>query len=333
MKYETVIGLEVHAQLLTVSKIFCGCSTKFGQAPNENTCPICTGFPGVLPVLNKTVVEFAIRAGLATHCEIARSSRLARKNYFYPDLPKGYQISQYELPICTNGYIDIAVNEIVKRIRLTRIHTEEDAGKNIHDLRSDVSLVDLNRAGIPLLEIVSEPDIRSAEEAGIYLRTLRSILQYLGICDGNMEEGSFRCDANVSVRPQGSEALGTKIEIKNLNSFKAVEKAIGFEIERQSDTLSEGGKLVQETRLWDEHREQTRSMRSKESAHDYRYFPDPDLLPIIIDESWITEIRAGLPELPNARKARFAADYCLTPYDAELLSGRRDVADYFETAL
>ena len=333
MTYEPVIGLEVHAQLLTQSKIFCGCSTQFGGEPNQNTCPVCAGLPGVLPVLNKRVVEFAIKAGLATHCAIANSSILARKNYFYPDLPKGYQISQYELPICTAGYIDIEIDGTLKRIRLTRIHMEEDAGKTIHDARGAASLVDLNRAGVPLLEIVSEPDMRSPQEAGAYLRTLRQILQYLSICDGNMEEGSFRCDANVSVRPQGSEALGTKIEIKNLNSFKAVEKAIGFEIERQSDTLSEGGKLVQETRLWDEHREQTRSMRSKESAHDYRYFPDPDLLPIIIDESWITEIRAGLPELPNARKARFAAGYGLTPYDAELLSSRRDVADYFETAL
>src|SRR5262244_2540411 len=305
MKYETVIGLEVHAQLLTVSKIFCGCSTKFGQAPNHNTCPVCMGFPGVLPVLNEKAVEFAIRAGLATHCEIARSSCLARKNYFYPDLPKGYQISQYELPICINGYIDIAVNEIVKRIRLTRIHIEEDAGKNIHDLRSDVSLVDLNRAGIPLLEIVSEPDIRSAEEAGHYLRSLRAMLQYLAICDGNMEEGSFRCDANVSVRAEGSQALGTKVEIKNLNSFKAVEKALQYEIKRQSETLSDGGILIQETRLWDENREATRSMRSKESAHDYRYFPDPDLLPLVIDKMWIEEIRASLPELPDARRTRF----------------------------
>src|SRR5438094_7783710 len=243
MKYESVIGLEVHAQLLTESKIFCGCSTKFGQAPNHNTCPVCGGFPGVLPVLNKKVVEFAIRAGLATHCEIARSSILARKNYFYPDLPKGYQISQYELPVCIGGYIDVDIDGTQKRVRLTRIHMEEDAGKNIHDAHGDASLVDLNRAGVPLLEIVSEPDMRTAAEAGAYLRTLRQILQYLGICDGNMEEGSFRCDANVSVRPQGSEALGVKVEIKNLNSFKAVEKAIEFEIERQSGTLADGGSL------------------------------------------------------------------------------------------
>jgi aspartyl-tRNA(Asn)/glutamyl-tRNA(Gln) amidotransferase subunit B len=299
MKYEPVIGLEVHAQLLTQSKIFCGCSTQFGQAPNHNTCPICTGFPGVLPVLNKKVVAFAIRAGLATHCEIARWSRLARKNYFYPDLPKGYQISQYELPICTNGYLDIAVNGVVKRIRLTRIHIEEDAGKNIHDLRSDASLVDLNRAGVPLLEIVSEPDIRSPEEAGNYLRTLRAILQYLEICDGNMEEGSFRCDANVSVRPEGTTVLGTKIELKNLNSFKAVEKAIEFEIRRQI----------------------------------YRYFPDPDLLPVVIDDKWIDEIQIFLPELPGARKVRFMSQYDIPAYDAELLTSRRDIADYFESAV
>jgi aspartyl-tRNA(Asn)/glutamyl-tRNA(Gln) amidotransferase subunit B len=333
MSYEPIIGLEVHAQLLTESKIFCGCSTKFGQEPNQNTCPVCTGFPGVLPVLNKRVVEFAIKAGLATHCAIARSSILARKNYFYPDLPKGYQISQYELPICTGGYIDVEVNGAQKRIRLTRIHMEEDAGKNIHDAHGAASLVDLNRAGVPLLEIVSEPDMGTAAEAVAYLRTLRQILQYLGVCDGNMEEGSFRCDANVSLRPRGSDILGTKIEIKNLNSFKAVEKALEFEIDRQSDALSDGVELVQETRLWDEHREETRSMRSKESAHDYRYFPDPDLLPLATDDAWIDQIRAGLPELPSARKSRFISTYGLPTYDAELLTSRKDVADYYENAI
>jgi len=333
MKYESVIGLEVHAQLLTESKIFCGCSTQFGQEPNQNTCPVCAGFPGVLPVLNKRVVEFAIRAGLAAHCEIARSSILARKNYFYPDLPKGYQISQYELPVCAGGYVDVELDGTLKRVRLTRIHMEEDAGKNIHDAHGDASLVDLNRAGVPLLEIVSEPDLRATAEAGAYLKTLRAILQYLGVCDGNMEEGSFRCDANVSVRPEGTETLGTKIEIKNLNSFRAVESALEFEIARQIETLSDGGKLVQETRLWDEHREETRSMRSKESAHDYRYFPDPDLLPLVIDDAWIAQIRAALPELPNARKARFVNEYGLSAYDAELLTGRKDVADYFEEAV
>lgn len=330
VKYEPVIGLEVHAQLLTESKIFCGCSTRYGQQPNENVCPVCAGFPGVLPVLNKKVVELAVKTGLATGCEISRSSLLARKNYFYPDLPKGYQISQYELPICINGAVDLEVDGTTRKVRLTRIHMEEDAGKNIHDAHGDASLVDLNRAGVPLLEIVSEPDMRSAAEAGAYLRTLRTILQYLGVCDGNMEEGSFRCDANVSVRPEHSPVLGTKIEIKNLNSFRAVEKAIAFEIARQTEVLSEGGRLVQETRLWDESREETRSMRSKEAAHDYRYFPDPDLLPLVIDESWIAEIRAQLPELPAARKARFMTEYGLPAYDAELLTGRKDVADYFE---
>jgi aspartyl-tRNA(Asn)/glutamyl-tRNA(Gln) amidotransferase subunit B len=333
MNYESVIGLEVHAQLLTHSKIFCGCSTKFGHEPNQNTCPVCAGFPGVLPVLNRRVVEYAIRAGLATHCQVARSSILARKNYFYPDLPKGYQISQYELPICTKGFIDFELNGAPKRVHLTRIHMEEDAGKNIHDAYGDSSLVDLNRAGVPLLEIVSEPDLRTAQEAGVYLRTLRTILQYLAICDGNMEEGSFRCDANVSVRPKGSEILGTKIEIKNLNSFKAVERALEFEIQRQIDTLTEGGTLVQETRLWDENREATRPMRSKESAHDYRYFPDPDLLPLVIDESWIAEANKALPELPVDRKSRFIREYSLPAYDAELLTSRKDVADYFETAV
>jgi len=335
MKYEPVIGLEVHAQMLTESKIFCGCSTQFGREPNANTCPVCAGFPGVLPVLNQKVVEFAIKVGLATHCEIARSSVLARKNYFYPDLPKGYQISQYELPICTGGYIDVDGNnqEAPKRICLTRIHMEEDAGKSIHDAHGDSSLVDLNRAGVPLLEIVSEPDIPSAAQAGTYLRTLRAMLQYLNVCDGNMEEGSFRCDANVSVRPAGTAALGTKIEIKNLNSFKAVERAIEFEIERQSEALTDGSQLVQETRLWDEHREETRSMRSKESAHDYRYFPDPDLLPLVIDERWIETVRAALPELPAARRSRFISDYGLPAYDAELLTLRRDIADYFESAV
>src|ERR1043166_4328235 len=331
--YEPVIGLEVHAQLLTASKIFCGCSTRFGDAPNDNTCPVCMGFPGVLPVLNKRVVEFAIRLGLATHCEIARYSRFARKNYFYPDLPKGYQISQFELPLCEHGFLDIDVGEGKKRIRLTRIHMEEDAGKNIHDVRGDYSLVDLNRTGVPLLEIVSEPDIRSAAEAGSYLRSLRAILQYLEVSDGNMEEGSFRCDANVSVRPMGAKELGTKVEIKNLNSFKAGEKGIDSEIERQIETLADGGKLVQETRLWDADREVTRSMRSKEFAHDYRYFPDPDLPTLAVGDDWGEEVRRSLPELPAARRARFERELGLPAYDAEVLTARRDVADYYEAAL
>ena len=333
MSYQAVIGLEVHAELLTQSKIFCGCSTRFGAPPNHNVCPVCAGFPGVLPVLNREVVRFAIRAGLATNCKIARYSRWARKNYFYPDLPKGYQISQYELPLCADGCLEIETEEGRKKVRLTRIHMEEDAGKNIHDAGKDFSLVDLNRAGVPLLEIVSEPDMRGSQEAVRYLRTLRAILQYLEICDGNMEEGSFRCDANVSIRPQGSETLGVKVEIKNLNSFKAVEKALEYEIQRQIQTLEAGGKLAQETRLWDADREVTRAMRSKESAHDYRYFPDPDLLPLVIEDSWINEIAAELPELPNARKERFIVDYQLPVYDAELLTSRRDVADYFEAAV
>jgi aspartyl-tRNA(Asn)/glutamyl-tRNA(Gln) amidotransferase subunit B len=333
MNYESVIGLEVHAQLLTESKIFCGCATKFGQTPNQNTCVVCTGFPGVLPVLNKGVVEFAIKAGLATHCDIARTSIFARKNYFYPDLPKGYQISQYELPICTSGYVEFDVNGSRKLVRLTRIHMEEDAGKNIHDAHGDSSLIDLNRAGVPLLEIVSEPDMGTGEEACAYLRTLRQILQYLGVCDGNMEEGSFRCDANISIRPAGSKTLGTKIEIKNLNSFKAIEKALQYEIERQIEVLSVGETLIQETRLWDENRQETRPMRSKESAHDYRYFPEPDLLPVLIDDDWIAKVRASLPELPAERKVRFMSDYSISAYDAELLTGRRDVADYFELAV
>jgi aspartyl-tRNA(Asn)/glutamyl-tRNA(Gln) amidotransferase subunit B len=333
MKYEAIIGLEVHAQLLTDSKIFCGCSTRYGAAPNHNTCPVCAGFPGALPVLNRKVVEFALRAGLAMNCKIAGYSRLARKNYFYPDLPKGYQISQYELPICTNGYIDINVEGSTKRVHLTRIHIEEDAGKSIHDAYDDSSMIDLNRAGVPLLEIVSDPDIRNATEAVTYLRTLRAILRYLEVCDGNLEEGSFRCDANISVRTIGTELLGTKVEIKNLNSFKAIEKALQYETDRQIETLSEGGTLVQETRLWDDNNEQTRSMRSKESAHDYRYFPDPDLLPINLDEAWTQKLRNALPELPDARKVRFMSQYRLPAYAAELLTSRRDIAEYLEAAI
>jgi aspartyl-tRNA(Asn)/glutamyl-tRNA(Gln) amidotransferase subunit B len=333
MEYEAIIGLEVHAQLLTESKIFCGCSTKFGAPPNHNTCPVCTGMPGVLPVLNRRVVEFALRTALATHCQIARISRWARKNYFYPDLPKGYQISMYEMPLAQHGYLDVQVNNQSKRIRLTRIHMEEDAGKNIHDAHSDTSLVDLNRAGVPLLEIVSEPDIRTPEEAGAYLRSLRAILQYLEVCDGNMEEGSLRCDANVSVRPQGSTEFGTKTEVKNLNSFRAVEKALQYEIKRQSDTLASGGRIVQETRLWDADREVTRSMRSKEFAHDYRYFPDPDLLPLVVDHEWIEAVKATLPELPAARQERLMRQYGLPAYDAEVLTTRKDIADYYETAV
>ncbi|HXQ24627.1 MAG TPA: Asp-tRNA(Asn)/Glu-tRNA(Gln) amidotransferase subunit GatB, partial [Candidatus Acidoferrales bacterium] len=308
MDYEAVIGLEVHAELLTESKVFCGCSAKFGAPPNQNTCPVCLAMPGSLPVLNRRVVEFAIRAGLAVQCTIARNSRWARKNYFYPDLPKGYQISQYELPLCLGGRIDIETNGNAKSVRLTRIHMEEDTGKNIHDAHGDASLVDFNRCGVPLLEIVSEPDMGSAQEAGAYLRKLRAILQYLEICDGNMEEGSFRCDANVSVRPRGATELGTKVEIKNMNSFRNVERAIEYELKRQADVLNDGGRLVQETRLWDPDREITRPMRSKEFAHDYRYFPEPDLLPLIVSDAWVDEVRRTLPELPDARRRRFGQE-------------------------
>ena len=333
MDYEAVIGLEVHAEMLTQSKIFCGCSATFGAAPNEHTCPLCLGLPGVLPVLNRRVVEFAIKAGLATQCEIAPVSRWARKNYFYPDLPKGYQISQYELPICLAGRIDIEVDGQPKSVRLTRIHMEEDTGKNIHDQHGDASLVDYNRCGVPLLEIVSEPDIRSAAEACAYLRKLRTMLQYLEVCDGNMEEGSFRCDANISVRPRGQAAFGTRAEVKNMNSFRAVERAIEHEIERQIDLVSHGERVLQETRLWDPDREETRPMRSKESAHDYRYFPDPDLLPLVVAREWVDALRAALPELPDARRARFVSAYGLPTYDAEVLTARKDVADYFEAAV
>ena len=333
MDYEAVIGLEVHAEMLTRSKIFCGCSAAFGALPNEHTCPLCLGLPGVLPVLNRRVVEFAITAGLATHCTIAPMSRWARKNYFYPDLPKGYQISQYELPICTGGHIDIEVDGEPKAVRLTRIHMEEDTGKNLHDQHGDASLVDYNRSGVPLLEIVSEPDIRSPAEAGIYLRKLRAILQYLEVCDGNMEEGSFRCDANVSVRPRGSDILGTKAEVKNMNSFRAVERALEYEIGRQIALLERGDRVVQETRLWDADREITRAMRSKESAHDYRYFPEPDLLPLEVSPEWVAALRAMLPELPDARRERFVRAYGLPTYDAEVLTARKDVADYFEAAM
>ncbi len=330
---EPVIGLEVHALLLSASKIFCGCPTAFGAAPNASTCPVCLGMPGVLPVLNRQVVTFALRLALATGCTIAPEARWARKNYFYPDLPKGYQISMYELPIATAGYVDTFVDGAQQRVHLTRIHMEEDAGKSIHDAHGSASLVDLNRTGVPLLEIVTEPDIRSIAEAGAYLRTLRAIVQYLEVCDGNMEEGSFRCDANVSLRPRGASALGVKVEVKNLNSFRAVERALAHEMARQAGVIEDGGTIVQETRLWDAEREETRAMRTKEFAHDYRYFPDPDLLPLIVDHAWIEQVRATLPELPADRRARFAAEYELPAMDAEVLTSRKDLADYFESAL
>lgn len=330
MKFEAVIGLEVHAQLKTKTKIFCSCSTAFGAPPNTHTCPVCLGMPGVLPVLNQKVVEYALRMAMATNCEIARESRFARKNYFYPDLPKGYQISQYELPLARNGFILTEVDGLFRRIGITRIHMEEDAGKLIHDPDRPVSRVDFNRTGVPLIEIVSEPDIRSPEEAGAYLRHLRSIVRYLGICDGNLEEGSFRCDANVSIRPLGSTALGTRTELKNLNSFKHIEKALQYEIDRQREMILEGGQITRETRLWDPEKNQTTSMRGKEEAHDYRYFPDPDLLPLVIDDGWIERIKKSLPELPSEKKNRFFDTYGLPPYDAALLTSDRDLADYFE---
>jgi aspartyl-tRNA(Asn)/glutamyl-tRNA(Gln) amidotransferase subunit B len=333
MDFEPVIGLEVHAQLKTRTKIFCSCSTAFGAPPNTHTCPVCLGLPGVLPVLNRKVVEYTLRMAMATHCEVQRESRFARKNYFYPDLPEGYQISQYELPIARNGWVSIGANGTEKRIGVNRIHMEEDAGKLIHDPHRPLSRVDFNRTGVPLIEIVSEPDLRSPEEAGAYLRHLRAILRYLGICDGNMEEGSFRCDANVSIRPAGSEPFGIRTELKNLNSFKHVEKALQYEIQRQKEIVLDGAAVVQETRLWDPERSRTTSMRGKEEAHDYRYFPDPDLLPLVIDESWIDRISTELPELPDDRRKRFAQQYGLPAYDAEILCSERELADYFEDCL
>jgi aspartyl-tRNA(Asn)/glutamyl-tRNA(Gln) amidotransferase subunit B len=333
MEFEPVIGLEVHAQLNTATKIFCGCSTAFGAPPNTHTCPVCLGMPGVLPVLNRRVVDFTLRMALATHCDINPESRFARKNYFYPDLPKGYQISQYELPIASGGWIEIQVAGERKRIGINRIHMEEDAGKLIHDPLRPVSRVDFNRTGVPLIEIVSEPDLRSPEEAGAYLRQLRAIVRYLGICDGNLEEGSFRCDANVSIRPFGNRTLGTRTELKNLNSFKHVEKALQYEIMRQTEILRDGGRVTQETRLWDPDRNRSTSMRGKEEAHDYRYFPDPDLLPLTINTAWIERVQQELPELPEAKRDRFIADYGLPAYDADLLTTDRELADYFETCL
>lgn len=329
-KYEAVIGLEVHSQMLTHTKAFCGCSTKFGNPPNSNVCPVCLGMPGVLPVLNKQLVEFAIKMGLATHCRITPNSIFARKNYFYPDLPKGYQISQFEEPICVGGFVEIERKDgTKKKVGLVRIHMEEDAGKSIHDMGSD-TMVDLNRCGVPLLEIVSEPDIRTGEEAYLYLQQIRQTVTYLGICDGNMEEGSLRCDANVSIRIRGEEKLGTKVEIKNLNSFRNVERAIDVEIERQYLLIESGGRVKQETLLYDADSNEVRSMRSKEEANDYRYFPDPDLVPVVIDDGWIERVRVEQPELPMERRDRYMRDFSLPKYDAEILTGEKEVADYYE---
>ena len=333
MEFVPVIGLEVHAQLKTRTKIFCGCSTAFGAPPNTHTCPVCLGMPGVLPMLNRKVVDFTIKMALATHCTVQKESRFARKNYFYPDLPKGYQISQYEMPLATGGWLEIALEGQTRRIGITRIHMEEDAGKLIHDPHRPISRVDLNRTGVPLMEIVSEPDLRSAAAAGEYLRRLRAILRYLDISDGNMEEGSFRCDANISIMPAGAAVFGTRTEVKNLNSFKHVEKALTYEIARQKEIVLDGGCVVQETRLWQPDRGRTVSMRGKEDAHDYRYFPDPDLLPLVIDAAWIERLRAEMPELPAERKARYMADYGLPAADAAVLTGSRELSDYFEACL
>jgi aspartyl-tRNA(Asn)/glutamyl-tRNA(Gln) amidotransferase subunit B len=331
--YEAIIGLEVHTHLLTESKLFCGCSTRFGAGPNDNVCPICMGMPGVLPVLNRHVVELAIRTGLATHCAIAPYSIFDRKSYFYPDLPKGYQISQYETPICKGGYIDLPSDgdSQQRRVRLTRIHIEEDAGKNIH--AAGASLIDFNRSGVPLIEIVSEPDLRSSADAGAYLRQLRAILRYVDASDGKMEEGSFRCDCNVSVRKKGATEFGTRTEIKNLNSFRFVENAIDHEVERQVEILESGNRVPQETLLWDPARNETRSMRSKEFANDYRYFPEPDLPPLIVEDKMVEQIRNTMPELPADRRARYVNELGLTDYEAGVLTSDRDVADYFEATL
>ena len=333
MKYEAVIGLEIHAQLLTETKIFCGCSTKFGSEPNTQTCPVCTGMPGVLPVMNRKAIKYVVKTGLAINCRISPYSRFARKNYFYPDLPKGYQISQFELPLCEHGHVDISENGSSKRIGLTRIHLEEDAGKNIHEGSANTSFVDLNRAGVPLMEIVTEPDIRSAKDAAEFMKKLRTIVRYIGVCDGNMEQGSLRCDANVSVRPVGQTELGTKTEIKNMNSFRFVEKALDYEIKRQTKILGEGGRIVQETRLWNSEKDATESMRSKEEAHDYRYFPEPDLVPIGFEESWIDEIRKGIGELPDEKKERFIGQYKLPEQDADMISAEKPTAEWFEEAV
>jgi aspartyl-tRNA(Asn)/glutamyl-tRNA(Gln) amidotransferase subunit B len=335
-KYEPVIGLEVHAQLLTKTKIFCGCSTRFGDEPNSNVCPVCLGLPGTLPVLNKRAVEMGILASLALNCTVHEYSRFARKNYFYPDLPKGYQISQYELPLATGGWVEIEQHSQSKRIGITRLHLEEDAGKSLHDgfAHSDEkTYVDFNRCGTPLSEIVSEPDMRSADEAYAYLTTLRQILLYTGVSDCNMEEGSLRCDANVSVRLRGAKEFGTKVEVKNLNSFRYLAKALEYEIERHIGVIESGGRIAQETRLWNQPAGRTESMRSKEKAHDYRYFPEPDLLPVHVSDAWREEVRASLPELPVAKRTRFVSFFGITPYDAEVLTDTQALGDYFETVV
>jgi len=333
MIYEVVIAVEVHAQLRTKTKMFCGCGTTFGRSPNSQTCPVCLGLPGTLPVINRAAVEMAVRAGLALNCTIGANNQFDRKNYFYPDLPKGYQISQYESPICERGWIEIAVGDSKKRVKIRRAHLEEDAGKNVHETGTSGSWVDLNRAGTPLLEIVTEPDMRSADEVVAYLKGLRDILMYLDVCDGNMDEGSFRCEPNLSLRPLGQKEFGTKVELKNINSFKFVKDAVEYEIKRQTKVLSEGGKIYQETRLWNLDRGETAVMRSKEEAHDYRYFPDPDLVPLKLDKEWIEGFRGSVPELPAARVSRLVRDYGLPEYDAGVLTVSKGIADYFEACV
>ena len=333
MTFEVVIGLEVHAQLLTRSKMFCGCRTGFGAAPNTQTCPICLGMPGVLPTINKNAVQLAVRTGLALHCTIPPHNRFARKNYFYPDLPKGYQISQYELPICEHGWIDIGQNGSTKRIRIRRAHLEEDAGKNIHEGLTAASHVDLNRAGTPLLEIVTEPDMRTPDEAVAYLKNLRDVLVYLGVCDGNMEEGSFRCEPNLSLRAPGSNELGTKVELKNINSFRFAKAAMEYEIKRQQKILQDGGKILQETRLWNSEKGETAPMRSKEEAHDYRYFPEPDLVPLHIPAEMVEEVRKAVPELPEVMRKSFVNEFGLTEYTATVITADPVVAKYFSQAV
>lgn len=336
-EYEVVIGLEVHSELKTASKIFCCSSTEFGGDPNTHVCPVCLGLPGTLPVANKKVIEFAMKAGLALNCEIAEFSKFDRKNYYYPDLPKNYQISQYDLPIAENGRLEISVNGQHKTIGITRVHMEEDAGKLVHQganiSSSTYSRVDYNRTGVPLIEIVSEPDLRSPEEAVAYLEKLKAILEYTDVSDCKMEEGSLRCDANISVRPVGQKEFGTRAELKNMNSFKALHKALEYEVERQIEIVEEGGRVIQETRTWDDAKGITLSMRSKEEAHDYRYFPDPDLVPLVISREWVQEIRDSLPELPDARKNRYVSDHGLPEYDAEVITGSMAISDYFDEGL